>query len=103
PEFFAFYLLAKMEDGASYQEIRRMHAAISYAHRVKGQFDPAPGPDPDDPSDDMPYDATAKPYAAAVVRRAARLAREDKETARKIRADRKANQTEADDASKGEK
>lgn|SRR5262245_30350259 len=100
PEFFAFYLLSKMEDGATYGEIRRIHAAISYAHRVKGQFDPSPGPDPDDPSNEMPYDATAKPYPAAVVRLAARLAREDKANARKMHQERK--QTEANDASKKE-
>ena len=97
PEFFAFYLLERMElGGATYGEIRRIHAAVSYAHRVKGQFDPSPGPDPEDPTNPDPYDATSRPYPAAVVRLAARLAREDKATARKLREERKANQTEAD-------
>jgi len=95
PEFFAFYLLERMEAGATYGEIRRMHAAISYAHRAKGQFDPAPGPDPDDPTNPDPYDATSRPYPAAVVRLAARLSREDKATARKLREERKATEADA--------
>jgi len=100
PEFFAFYLLERMEvGGATYGEIRRIHAAISYAHRAKGQFDPAPGPDPEDPTNPDPYDATSRPYPAAVVRLAARLAREDKANARKMREERK-QQTEANDASR---
>src|SRR5262249_56943830 len=98
-EFFAYYLLERLAAGASYGEVRRIHAAISYGCRARGQFDPAPGPDPDDPTNPDPYDATSKPYPAAVVRLAARIARESKETARKIRADRKQTQKEAADVS----
>jgi hypothetical protein len=69
PEAAAFYLAEQLEAGAGYQSIKRAHAALSYQHRIRGLADPCPGPDPNDHDAD-PYDATAKPFCAAVLRKA---------------------------------
>jgi len=67
-EAAAGYLAEQLEDGASYGAIKRAHAAISYQHCIRNLPDPCPGPDP--AADADAYDATARPFAAAVLRRA---------------------------------
>jgi hypothetical protein len=74
PEAAAGYLAEQLEDGASYGAIKRAHAALSYQHRIRGLADPCPGPDPSVDAD--AYDATSKPFAAAVLRRARNQAKQ---------------------------
>src|SRR5262245_61758979 len=47
PETVALYLgLALEEHAVSYSGLKRMHAGISYHHRIRNLPDPAPGPHP---------------------------------------------------------
>jgi hypothetical protein len=74
PEVVGCYLDEQLENGASYQAIKRIHAAISYGHRIAGVADPAPAPHPDDESE--PFDPTWRPFPLAVLKRARALAKQ---------------------------
>jgi len=72
PEAVGFYLAEAAERGSSYQAVKRMHAALSYAHRIRNLPDPCPGQHPE--SDGEEFDPTWKPFPAAVLRRLRKLA-----------------------------
>jgi hypothetical protein len=74
PEVVALYLDEQLDGGTSNSGIKRIHAAISYAHRIAGVADPAPAPHPDDESE--PFDPTWRPFPLAVLKRARALAKQ---------------------------
>jgi hypothetical protein len=68
-EAAAFYM---SEQCTSYSAAKRAHAALSYHHQIRGLPDCCPGLDPNADAD--AFDASSRPFPAAVLRRFKRSA-----------------------------
>jgi len=78
PEVASVFLWEMLHSGASYQAVKRAHAALSYWHQLENVADPVSAPAPAD-ADGEPFAPAWKLFPKAVLRRAHKMWLEGKE------------------------